>query len=418
MLAARRHAAHARGAGDAGRPGHGRPVRPAGRGAAGRPAAAGRRARRSGRTLATAQRRALGVTAGDRGGDHRAPRSNWPEEATLREAALRVPSDGADAMRRDGRAACWTGSAWSRAARAEHWDEWRERVPDQGRASRARSSGFVSQALADSASRPAAPLSSPKPSASSRVEDACCALRVAAVSAALLTLAAPGARRLRRRARRQSGLLDYDDLIGRTSSLLVDPGAAWVLYKLDGGLDHLLLDEVQDTAPAQWRIAHALTEEFFAGAGAREAAPHGVRRRRPQAVDLFVPGRRHRRSSTAPARGSARACAAAGQALARRDGSTCRSAPPRRCWRWWIAVFADPLAARRRGGRGRDADATSPTAPSMPARSSSGRWRPLPETRRAAALDGAGAEPRPDLRAAASGGDAGATGSRARSAAA
>ena len=43
-----------------------------------------------------------------------------------------------------------------------------------------------------------------------------------------------------------------------------------MLYKLDGGLDHLLLDEVQDTAPQQWRIAHALTEEFFAGAGARE----------------------------------------------------------------------------------------------------------------------------------------------------
>ena len=43
-----------------------------------------------------------------------------------------------------------------------------------------------------------------------------------------------------------------------------------MLYKLDGGLDHLLLDEVQDTAPAQWRIAHALTEEFFAGDGARE----------------------------------------------------------------------------------------------------------------------------------------------------
>ena len=43
-----------------------------------------------------------------------------------------------------------------------------------------------------------------------------------------------------------------------------------MLYKLDGGLDHLLLDEVQDTAPAQWRIAHALTAEFFAGEAARE----------------------------------------------------------------------------------------------------------------------------------------------------
>ena len=43
-----------------------------------------------------------------------------------------------------------------------------------------------------------------------------------------------------------------------------------MLYKLDGGLDHLLLDEVQDTAPAQWRIASKLTEEFFAGSGARD----------------------------------------------------------------------------------------------------------------------------------------------------
>ena len=42
------------------------------------------------------------------------------------------------------------------------------------------------------------------------------------------------------------------------------------MYKLDGGLDHLLLDEVQDTAPAQWRIAHALSAEFFAGEAARE----------------------------------------------------------------------------------------------------------------------------------------------------
>jgi ATP-dependent helicase/nuclease subunit A len=65
-------------------------------------------------------------------------------------------------------------------------------------------------------------------------------------------------------------LLDYDDLIGHASQLLIDPGAAWVLYKLDGGIDHLLLDEVQDTAPTQWRIAHALTDEFFAGFGARD----------------------------------------------------------------------------------------------------------------------------------------------------
>ena len=44
-----------------------------------------------------------------------------------------------------------------------------------------------------------------------------------------------------------------------------------MLFKLDGGLDHLLLDEVQDTSSVQWRIAGKLTEEFFAGESAAEA---------------------------------------------------------------------------------------------------------------------------------------------------
>jgi ATP-dependent helicase/nuclease subunit A len=93
------------------------------------------------------------------------------------------------------------------------------------------------------------------------------ALRMARASAALLRLALPVLRHYAQHKDR-SGLLDYSDLIGVTSRLLVDPGAAWVLFKLDGGLDHLLLDEVQDTAPAQWAITHKLTEEFFAGRGA------------------------------------------------------------------------------------------------------------------------------------------------------
>ena len=101
------------------------------------------------------------------------------------------------------------------------------------------------------------------------VEDARRAIRLAAVSGALALLAGPVAHGYAQR-KDEAGLLDYDDLIDRTRTLLVDPGAAWVLYKLDGGLDHLLLDEVQDTAPQQWRIAHALTEEFFAGQGARD----------------------------------------------------------------------------------------------------------------------------------------------------
>jgi ATP-dependent helicase/nuclease subunit A len=62
------------------------------------------------------------------------------------------------------------------------------------------------------------------------------------------------------------GALDYDDLIVKTRQLLEEREAApWVLYKLDGGIDHLLIDEAQDTSPEQWRIVKALTAEFFAG---------------------------------------------------------------------------------------------------------------------------------------------------------
>jgi ATP-dependent helicase/nuclease subunit A len=70
-------------------------------------------------------------------------------------------------------------------------------------------------------------------------------------------------------AKARSNGLDFADLIARTHELLtVRADAAWVLYKLDGGIDHLLLDEAQDTAPEQWDILRALSAEFFAGAGA------------------------------------------------------------------------------------------------------------------------------------------------------
>ena len=98
-------------------------------------------------------------------------------------------------------------------------------------------------------SRPCRRYFATKATASSQSRMPAAHLHVAAVSAALVTLAAPVLRAYAEH-KEAAGLLDYDDLIGRTSALLVDPGAAWVLYKLDGGLDHLLLDEVQDTAPA------------------------------------------------------------------------------------------------------------------------------------------------------------------------
>jgi ATP-dependent helicase/nuclease subunit A len=67
--------------------------------------------------------------------------------------------------------------------------------------------------------------------------------------------------------------LDYDDLTRATLELLDRrEAAAWVLYKLDGGIEHILVDEAQDTSPEQWRIVGRLTEDFFAGRGARDYA--------------------------------------------------------------------------------------------------------------------------------------------------
>ncbi|MEL7228413.1 MAG: double-strand break repair helicase AddA [Pseudomonadota bacterium] len=72
-------------------------------------------------------------------------------------------------------------------------------------------------------------------------------------------------------AKRRAGLLDFDDLIDRAADLLTRKDArAWVLYKLDQGIDHLLVDEAQDTSARQWDIIRALVDEFFSGEGARE----------------------------------------------------------------------------------------------------------------------------------------------------
>jgi len=87
-------------------------------------------------------------------------------------------------------------------------------------------------------------------------------------SAALLTVAHAVLTRYYREKERR-GLLDYDDLIDKTLALLADERAAWVHYKLDLGVDHVLVDEAQDTSSKQWEIVRRLTEEFTAGEGAR-----------------------------------------------------------------------------------------------------------------------------------------------------
>ena len=103
-----------------------------------------------------------------------------------------------------------------------------------------------------------------------RVGDRLKSAQVAQATAALLRLghALLGAYQGRKQAR---ALMDYDDLILAARSLLDQPGlASWVLFKLDGGIDHVLIDEAQDTNPDQWAVVAALTAEFFAGRGAHE----------------------------------------------------------------------------------------------------------------------------------------------------
>ena len=65
------------------------------------------------------------------------------------------------------------------------------------------------------------------------------------------------------------GALDFDDLIRKAKELLTDQAVAqWVLFRLDGGIDHILVDEAQDTSPTQWAVIEQLTQEFATGEGA------------------------------------------------------------------------------------------------------------------------------------------------------
>ena len=68
--------------------------------------------------------------------------------------------------------------------------------------------------------------------------------------------------------KRRQGVLDFDDLINKTRDLLTSQSLAWVLYRLDGGLAHILVDEAQDTSPVQWQVIKSLADEITAGQGA------------------------------------------------------------------------------------------------------------------------------------------------------
>ena len=160
-----------------------------------------------------------------------------------------------------------------------------------------------------------------------------------------------GDRRATAPRRSAAALLDYDDLIDKTlraASAAVD--AAWVHYKLDRGIDHVLIDEAQDTSPRQWEIIEPLVAEFSAGGGARDVkrtifavgdekqSIFSFQGAAPQAFDEM---RRHFERAVRPRRSWAGAICA----------SSTRSAPAPTCSARSIAVFSAREVYRQRHHR-------------------------------------------------------------------
>ncbi|WP_374367539.1 double-strand break repair helicase AddA [Dongia sp.] len=157
-----------------------------------------------------------------------------------------------------------------------------------------------------------------------RLLDKLRAVDILADSTALMTLGLDLLARFRK-LKEAHAALDFDDLILATRDLLLRPGIApWVLYKLDGGIDHVLIDEGQDTSPTQWDIIKALTEELIAGSGRdRSYAVSGKVAEKPRSIfavgdfkqsifsfqgaepRAFLAAREHFRSQLARDRGAA-----------------------------------------------------------------------------------------------------------------
>ena len=212
-----------------------------------------------------ALRRVFGLTVADEGA-LLAGAVQPAGEDRLRESLQNIAERGSPAVRaRAVKMLDWL--ALSLAERAAQWPAWRDLFCNMNGAPTA------AQNLVNDRLRAAAPgLADAVDAAQAHVlaiEDQRAALAQMAATAALVRLAGPVAARYAA-FKEEAGFLDYADLIDRTAALLAAERVGWVLYKLDGGLDHLLIDEAQDTAPAQWRIAQALSGEFFAGVGARE----------------------------------------------------------------------------------------------------------------------------------------------------
>ena len=180
------------------------------------------------------------------------------------------------------------------------------------------------------------------------------------------------------RAKRRRAALDYDDLIVATRRLLEGAeSAAWVLYKLDGGLDHVLVDEAQDTNPDQWEVIRRLTEEFFVGAGAVD---------RSRTIFAVGDTKQSILASSAPIRANSRRCAngsarGAGSPsrCSCRSTSTSRSARRPPCSTPSTGCSASPMPCAVSPRRAMSC--TCPAARASRASSSCGRWS-VPTSRR------------------------------------
>ena len=90
-------------------------------------------------------------------------------------------------------------------------------------------------------------------------------------------------------------VLDFADLEWQAYRLMSDSEhAQWVQYKLDQRIDHLLVDEFQDTNPTQWHLILPLLDEMAAGQAERHRSAfvvgdikQSIYRFRRAAPDLF-----------------------------------------------------------------------------------------------------------------------------------
>ena len=165
--------------------------------------------------------------------------------------------------------------------------------------------------------------------------------------------------------KQERGLLDYDDLIDKTLAMLNRTAVGWVHYKLDRGIDHVLIDEAQDTSPKQWQIVERLVDEFASGRGVRDAMIRTIFAVGDEKQSIFSFGRaaphefdlRHRNfrrnfegaglKSGTPTSASiirsaraARSCTRSTRCFATKR-STARSTRPRsvrRCTRHWVTL--------------------------------------------------------------------------------